>query len=158
MVVSGAFATHTTKLYNYYVCPSDWDIDNLQYIAVVYFGELKYIGKINRIINWSFNNPNRTFVGLNGNQLDRQIVNDLQKFEAVLNIGEHYLFELIPISNNYCHDTAIRFQGNGAFTRSHRYFDTISAFLNAFSGNDLDVGNDENINATAINDGEDTMN
>jgi hypothetical protein len=77
MVVSGAFATHTAKLYNYYVCPRSWDVEDVGYIAVVYFGELKFLGKINRQINWSLNGAERTFNGLSGNQLDRQIINDL---------------------------------------------------------------------------------
>ena len=66
LIVTGAFATHTTKLYKYYVCPNNWNVVNVKYIAVVYFGELKYIGKISNIISWSFNQPNRTFTGLNG--------------------------------------------------------------------------------------------
>lgn len=132
MVVTGAFATHTTKLYNYYVCPSTWDLDGIEYIAVVYFGELKYIGKVNRRIDWSFNEPNRTFTGLNGNRLDRQIINDLQKFEAVLNIGTHVLFELSPILNNLCRETNLRYQGRGAFTQSHRYFPTLPDFFESF--------------------------
>jgi hypothetical protein len=66
MVVTGAFATHTTKLYNYYVCPENWQVDDIGYIVVVYFGELKYIGKINKRINWSLSSPNRTFNGLTG--------------------------------------------------------------------------------------------
>lgn len=45
IVVTGAFATHKRKLYNYYVCPDNWNINDLGYIAVVYFGELRYIGK-----------------------------------------------------------------------------------------------------------------
>jgi hypothetical protein len=46
MVVTGAFATHMTKLYNYYVCPLNFNTDNLKYITISYYKELKYIGKI----------------------------------------------------------------------------------------------------------------
>jgi hypothetical protein len=46
MVVTGAFATHMTKLYNYYVCPLNFNTDNLKYITISYFKELKYIGEI----------------------------------------------------------------------------------------------------------------
>jgi hypothetical protein len=46
MVVSGAFATHTTKLYNYYVCPVNWDFQDVDYLAVNYTNEIKYLGKI----------------------------------------------------------------------------------------------------------------
>lgn len=154
MVVTGAFATHTTKLYNYYVCPRNWNINAIGYIVVVYFGELKYIGKINRIINWSFNNPNRTFAGLSGNQLDRQITNDLQKFEAVLNIGDHYLFELISISNPCSNGELIRYEGTGAFTMSHRYFNSLNDFLIEFSNNSPDDQNIQNTNFSTNNEGE----
>jgi hypothetical protein len=153
MVVTGAFATHTTKLYNYYVCPSSWDIVDLKYIAVVYFGELKYIGKIRNVISWSFNQPSRTFTGLNGNNLIQQIKNDLHKFEAVLNFGDHYLFELIPILNNCSSEQNMRYQGNGSFTRSHRYFESLGGFFEAFQNITSEEQSEEPINSSSVNDG-----
>ena len=55
MVVTCAFATHTTKLYNYYVCPLNFNTDNLKFIAVSYFKELKYIGEIiNGPLKWEY--------------------------------------------------------------------------------------------------------
>jgi hypothetical protein len=154
MVVSGAFATHTTKLYNYYVCPENWDIRDIGYIVVVYFGQLQYIGKVNRQINWSLNNSDRVFTGLNRNNLHRFIINDLQKFESILNVGNHYLFELTPILNCYCQEHIQRYQGKGAFTRSRRYFNGLDEFFAAFTGTEQEESWDEPQNFTTTNDGE----
>jgi hypothetical protein len=157
MVVSGAFATHTAKLYNYYVCPRSWDVEDVGYIAVVYFGELKFLGKINRQINWSLNGAERTFNGLSGNQLDRQIINDLQKFNSILNNGEHYLFELSSIFNNSSSQENLSYQGRGAFTRSHRYFETLGSFFDVLLNLMTDEQNIPPMNFSSINDGiEDT--
>jgi hypothetical protein len=154
MVVSGAFATHTTKLYNYYVCPDNWDISDVGYIVVVYFSQLQYIGKVNRQINWSLNNSNPVFSGLNRNNLHRFIINDLQKFEPILNVGDHYLFELTPILNSSCQEHIQSYQGIGAFTRSHRYFDGLDYFFVAFKETEQEEFSDDFESITATNDGE----
>ena len=142
LVVSGAFATHTTKLYNYYVCPENWDIIDVGYIVVVYFGQLQYIGKVNRQINWSLNNSDPVFTGLNRNNLHRFIINDLQKFEPLLNVGDHYFFELTPSLNSSCQENIQSYQGIGAFTRSHRYFYSLDDFFSAFTGTEQEESSD----------------
>ena len=101
MVVSGAFATHTTKLYNYYVCPRSWDVNDLKYIVVNYFNELKYVGEIlSGPFNWSFDNE--TISDIPSNHVNSEIINDMNKFSSLFNNGEHYIFTLKPIINNCC--------------------------------------------------------
>ena len=41
MVVTGAFATHTTKLYNYYVWDKNVDFSRENYLALNYLNELQ---------------------------------------------------------------------------------------------------------------------
>lgn len=94
---------------------------------------------------------------MHDNQLDKQIIKDLQKLEAVLNIGTHYLFELAPISSPCIHEhqeQPCRFQGRGAFTISHRYFDSINDFLRSLLGGSIGEESVENNNNTATNDSE----
>ena len=63
MVVTGAFATHTTTIYDYYICPAHWKTDNIKYIAVNYNSELKYIGKIvESVFEWSFDENNQNIL------------------------------------------------------------------------------------------------
>jgi hypothetical protein len=154
MVVTGAFATHTTKLYNYYVCPSSWDVTNVKYIAVNYFNELKYVGEIlSEPINWNFDEENEIISGLFRNNLSPEITNDLEKFSAILNAGDHYLFILKPIINNSFIEETLSFKGKGAFTRSHRYFENLGDFFNAYQNvNTEDVTENNEVNST-INDG-----
>lgn len=143
MVVSGAFATHTTKLYNYYVCPRSWDVENLKYIAVNYFNELKYLGEIlSPPFVWNYNND--TITGLLSNAVTPETLNDLKKFSSLFNQGDHYLFVLKPIINNCCIEENLSHKGKGAFTRSHRYFENLGDFFNAH----------QNVNAEEVSENE----
>lgn len=48
MVVTGAFATHTTKLYNYCVCRSGLAAEELQNINMNFYGQKRNVGEIPR--------------------------------------------------------------------------------------------------------------
>jgi len=154
MVVTGAFATHTTKLYNYYVCPRTWDVSDLKYIAVNYFNELKYLGEIEAgPFEWHFDEENEIISGLFQNDLSPEIPNDLEKFSSILNAGDHYLFILKPIINNCCAEEKLRHKGKGAFIRSHRYFENLGDFFNVHQDvNNEDLTKNHEVNST-INDG-----
>ena len=131
MVVSGAFASHTTKLYNYYVCPINYNTDKLKYIAVSYFGELKYIGEIiSGPSRWEFLKERITIIE-NANEVPQEVRNDLEQFKCKLDEGEHNLFLLKPIMN--CCESQYLYSGTGAFTRGHRYFETLDLMFTAFS-------------------------
>ncbi len=132
MIVTGAFATHTTKLYNYYVCPDNWRVEGVSEIGVNYYGELKYLGQIVRVpFRWSFNEAEqRINYGANANEIPAEIKNDLEQFKTLLNGGSHFLFLLSPIIGG-CENTNLHFGGSGAFTQSHRYFPTIGDMLAA---------------------------
>jgi hypothetical protein len=153
MVVSGAFATHTTKLYNYYVCPQSWNIQDLAFIAVNYCGELKYIGKIiGSPLIWDFSQNNQ-FIFENRNEIPNKIINDLFQFRAILNEGNHYLFLLKPLHNPLCE--FLKYQGNGAFVRSHRYFESLEEMLESHQGiADADNTTSNTIEYSANNEGE----
>lgn len=135
MIVTGAFATHTTKLYNYYVCPCNWQVENLTHIGVNYFGELNYLGRINHgPLEWSYNeSTNRINYGSDINYMPAEVKNDLEQFKTLLNNGNHYLFLLSPILGG-CTYESLRYSGNGAFTRSHRYFPSIGDMLAIHQG------------------------
>jgi hypothetical protein len=93
MVATGAFATHTTKLYNYYVCPQSWDVTDVKYIAVNYFNQLKYVGEVlSEPFKWSY--IDETITGLLPNVVSTEVMNDLNKFSSLFNSGSHYLFIL----------------------------------------------------------------
>lgn len=151
--VSGAFATHTTKLLNYYVCPQTWDIERLTYIAVNYFGVLKYIGMIvSEPFKWTYG-PNRQFDFENRGDIPDEILNDLFQFRNILNEGNHYLFLLKPL-HNPC-SALYKYQGSGAFVRSHRYFETLEEMLEKHQGNsDPDNTTTNTIEYSANNEGE----
>ncbi len=154
MVVTGAFATHTTKLYNYYVCPANWKTEQVEFIAVNYFDELKYIGKVIKgPFPWSFD-ASETFSGININDIKSEIQNDLKKFKTLLNVGNHQLFLLEPFVNpgvNF-----LKYKGKGAFVLSHRYFNSLDEMLIAHqnSKNEGDQSEQAGHITTAINDGE----
>lgn len=136
MVVTGAFATHTTKLYNYYVCPLNFNTDNLKYIAVSYFKELKYIGEIIKgPLKWEYS-KDRVIILENANQVNDEVRNDLNEFKCKLDEGKHNLFLLKPILN--CCAGPYIYEGRGAFTMGHRYFGTLDLMFTAFN-----LGQDE---------------
>ena len=152
MVVTGAFATHTTKLYNYYVCPANWNLENLEYIAVNYFGELKYIGKIiKQPISWSYSQNGVLNFSIK-KDVSKEIQNDLFQFRTLLNYGNHKLFILKPI---YCPCTDfLKYKGKGAFVYSHRFFDTIDDMLNRHQNKNTNGDTESDSLFTAKNEGE----
>lgn len=157
MIVTGAFATHTTKLYNYYVCPDSWNVAGLTHIGVNYFKELKYLGKIEHgPFNWSFNEALQSIqYGANSNNIPAEIRNDLEKFKTLLNGGDHYLFLLSPIIGGCVHAN-LPYHREGAFTISHRYFPSIGDMLASHQGITAapNLGVDTEGNATFKNDSE----
>ena len=156
MLVTGAFATHTTKLYNYYVCPRKFRIDNVEYIAVNYLGELNYLGKVvGEPIEWNFDHENQIVNIARILPLTREIRNDLEQFKSLLNGGDHYLFMLSPIIGG-CSHANLTYKGNGAFTYSHRYFESIGEMMARHQGLSTipAIGSDNNDSSTALNDNE----
>lgn len=134
MVVSGAFATHTTKLYNYYVCPVKWDVENLKYIAVNYLSELNYLGKIEgEPLKWSFDESTQIITLPNNPLITTEIRNDLEQFKILLRGEWHYLLRLTPIIGGCVHEN-LHYKLKGAFTRSHIYFDNIGEMLAMHQG------------------------
>lgn len=134
MLVTGAFATHTTKLYNYYVCPRNWHINNVEFIAVNYLGELNYVGKIiSSPIEWNFNCETQTVNIEKKFPLTKAVWNDLEQFKILINDGDHYLFLLSPIIGGCIHLNLI-YNDIGPFTQSHRYFDTLGEMIARHQG------------------------
>ncbi len=126
MVVTGSFATHTTKLYNYYVCPISFDLNDVSYVAVNYMGELKYLGEVIETPLECKYNGNRNFEGLIG--VSDEIKVDLNEFSCMLNLGEFSLLKLNPILGN-SFERFLKHKGNHAFVRSHRYFESLADFF-----------------------------
>ena len=130
MVVSGAFATHTTKLYNYYLCPIKWDVNDLGYIAVNYINELKYLGKvIGKPILCEFKNERITGI----NSLDYEIQTDLKEFKCKLKEGKFHLIILEPIIGG-CKHLNLQYRRKGAFVSNIKekvYFKHLQDFFEA---------------------------
>ncbi len=154
MLVTGAFATHTTKLYNYYVCPRTWEINNVEYITVNYLGELNYLGQVvGNPIEWDFDFRNQIVNIERHLPLTCAIWNDLEQFKSLLKGSDHYLFLLSPIIGGCIHSNLI-YHGNGPFTQSHRYFNSIGEMLARHQGLSTipDRATDDMGYASAIND------
>jgi hypothetical protein len=129
MVVSGAFATHTTKLYNYYVCPKSWDFNEVEYLAVNYTGELKYLGKISAGPFLCHFNDEETFTGIT--QLSNSIQVDLKEFRCKLNPGDFQLVLLEPIIGS-CNHLNLQYRRHGAFVNAvpgRIYFQNLAEFF-----------------------------
>ncbi len=143
MVVTGAFATHTTRLWNYYICPRTWDTGRVEVIAVNYLSRLQYIGSvIGEPIAWTYDQVLDAFgppAGIRG--LNPAVRNDLNQFRSLLNNGDHLLFHLEPRSVvNYASNPI--YGGKGAFTRSHRYFASIDEMLIAHASGSQESDSD----------------
>ena len=135
MVVTGEFATHTTKLYNYYVCPVSFHDCDLKYIVVNYLKEIKYIGIIEAVYDWSFDEETKHISIPNSKQIDDEIINDLQESVCKLKGTDHKLYILKPIYNNV---GVFPYNGSGAFTQSHRYFDDLDQMFDAHQNGEND--------------------
>ncbi len=131
IVVTGAFATHTTKLYNYYVCPMNYDLNNIEYLAVNYLDQLYYLGKVisNPIIcNYDGNNR---ITGTRG--LREEIKVDLKEFRSMLRPGDFQLIRLEPIIGG-CNHLNLEYRRRGAFVNTvpgRIYFNNLSEFFQA---------------------------
>jgi hypothetical protein len=123
MVVTGAFATHTTMLYNYYVCPVNWKIKKFNYLAVNYFGELKYLGKI--ISEPIICNLTRSKVKTE-KKVNDEITVDLKEFQSLLKEGDFQLLLLEPIIGG-CKHLNLEYKGKGPFVGR---FDNFKSFEN----------------------------
>ena len=156
IVVTGAFATHTSKLYNYYVCPVSWDTQSVSYISVTYFNQLKYLGEVvSGPIEWKYSKNDNSITGFEASTLPPEVLNDLRKFRSLFKDGRHNLFLLKPIINNCCTDQNIEYSGRGAFTRSHRYFQTLGLFFENFLQSEHSQEIDDNSEASNVVDDED---
>ena len=131
MVVTGAFATHTTKLYNYYVCPRSWDFNQVEYLAVNYTNELKYLGKIIEgpyLCNFA---EDESFTGIN--QFNNSIKVDLNEFRCKLKKGDFQLVILEPIIGGCLH-LNLQYRNSGPFVNNiqrKRYFQNLAEFFEA---------------------------
>ncbi len=128
MVVSGAFATHTTKLYNYYVCPMNYDLKEVEYLAVNYLDQLYYLGKvISKPIICNYDGDNR-ITGTRG--LRNEIKVDLQEFRSMLDSVNFQLVSLEPIIGG-CNHLNLQYRRRGAFVEGYRYFQNLAEFFEA---------------------------
>ncbi len=130
MVVTGAFATHTTRLWNYYVCPRSWGAREVEVITVNYLSRLQYVGRVVRpLVEWNYDagteaiGPRTAMSGMSA-----AVQNDLHQFRSLLNSGDHLLFLLEPIYLAGC-GPDLMYGGTGPFTQSHRYFDSLDEML-----------------------------
>ncbi len=130
MVVSGAFATHTTKLYNYYVCDKNVDFSKVNYLAVNYINELQYLGQIIKgPILCKLEGTN--FTGLRG--LPYEVKVDLKEFICKLDPGEFQLILLKPIIGG-CEHLNLTYNGHGPFVNNiqrYRLFENLADFFAA---------------------------
>lgn len=130
IVVSGAFATHTTKLYNYYVCPKNVKLKDVGYIAVNYINELKYLGKVvGEPIMCSYQDDKITGI----KSLDYEIQIDLKEFKCKLVPGIFQLILLEPIIGG-CRHLNLSYRGKGPFVSNivkRKYFSDLSDFFEA---------------------------
>jgi hypothetical protein len=77
MVVTGAFATHTTRVWNYYVCPRNWDVD-VQCVAVNYLSRLHFVGRvIHPVLLWTYDEQGRNIQGILTSSSLRVLVNSI---------------------------------------------------------------------------------
>ena len=126
MVVSGAFATHTTKLYNYYVCQMKYDLNEVEYLAVNYLNQLYYLGKIiSKPIICNYDGINR-ITGSRG--LRQEIQVDLIEFKCMLDSGDFQLILLEPIIGG-CNHLNLEYRRHGAFVEGPRYFQNLAEFF-----------------------------
>ena len=131
MVVTGAFATHTTTIYDYYICPAHWKTDNIKYIAVNYNSELKYIGKIvESVFEWSFDENNQNIL-FSTEDVPKIVTDDLKNNIENLKGTKHKLFILSPMVGEGIPLLPLPYTGNGAFVRGHRFFNTLTEMLSA---------------------------
>jgi hypothetical protein len=129
MVVTGAFATHTTRLWDYYICPRSWDVQDLGYIAVNYRSQLQYIGGIVQgPLPWRYRAADAALELPAG--VDAEIRNDLNQFRSLLRGEEHWLFILQPLYRAGVGAPRM-YGGHGPFTQGHRYFGTLDQMLYA---------------------------
>lgn len=131
MVVTGAFATHTTKLYNYYVCPMSFDLNDVEYLAVSYTNELKYLGKVIAGPFLCHFGDDKKLDGIN--QFEESIRVDLNEFHCKLKKGDFQLILLEPIIGG-CNHLNLQYRKPGPFVNAvpgRIYFPNLSEFFEA---------------------------
>jgi hypothetical protein len=56
LTVTGAFATHTTRLYNYHILEvndiAEERVSAIGFVAVNYMGRLQYLGRVKEVARW----------------------------------------------------------------------------------------------------------
>lgn len=130
MAVSGSFATHTTKLYNYYVCPTDRDFTDVEYLAVNYLKTLQYLGRVTKApILCNYENDKVTGIS----RLSDTIQTDLREFKCRLKKGPFQLIFLEPIIGGCC-PSNLNYKGRGAFVNhidEYRSFNNLAELFKA---------------------------
>ncbi len=132
LTVTGAFATHTTRLNNYYVVEvkdlADHRLEEVGFLAVNYLNQLQYIGRVREVARWEFDEANGTFNLPRGHGWPEEVVVDLREFACKLRGREHYMFLLDPIHGGCC-PSRFRYSGKGPFVRRNEDIDTIEDLL-----------------------------
>ena len=122
--VTGKFATRTVSTYNYYVCPRNWNVENVKYLSVHYDKKLVYLGKIKEIEEFNKNDLlNKTLQFKK--PVPNTIIEDLIEQENCMGAEEHYLFLLEPIIkpcniNDITPNSWFYYKGRGPFVQSHQ--------------------------------------
>jgi len=135
LTVTGAFATHTTRLYNYYVVETkdlaDHRIEEVAFIAVNYLNHLQYLGRVRHHARWDFDEANGTFNLPRGHDWPEEVVVDLREFACKLLGGEHYIFLLDPIHGGG-NAPKFRLMGKGPLVQRPLYISSVEELLTRY--------------------------
>jgi len=138
LTVTGAFATHTTRLYNYHILKvkdiADERVNTIAYVAVNYMSRLQYLGRVKKVERWRRDEATGALDLPRVHGWPEEVVVDLNEFKCKLDGGEHYIFLLESIHGGCC-PTGFRYRGEGPMVRSFIYFDTIEELLEQYEGN-----------------------
>lgn len=156
-VDTGDKATRTTSEHNVYTYPRNWD-HNFKYVYIVFKNRLRYIGKVQENFRYPDisiqQNPDGLAI-INNNTEPR--VDDPDMIECVKEEQHPFPTAIVKLTKIYCADSpeeldeqsckpwirAIKhgsYKPKGAFTISHRYFDSPEDFVKAFIAPPEDQG------------------
>jgi hypothetical protein len=158
MVVTGKNAVDTATKDNIYYCPSNWDSD-FGWLVIVYQSSLQYIGKVTHRLNpalYCKNYPTNLIEITNVcGSLNKNNSNLINRLDSTVHNYQHANDGLIvwmdssnsikSSENNKSNNNENEFNSmvelkcteyhqKGAFTMSHRYFDSFDDFFKAFCG------------------------
>ncbi len=138
LTVTGAFATHTTRLYNYLILEvkdiAEERVSTIAYVAVNYMSRLQYLGRVKEVARWRRDEATGALDLPRGHGWPDEIKVDLTEFKCKLDGGEHYIFLLEPIHGGCC-ARGFKYRGEGAMVRAFFYFDTVEELMGQYEGN-----------------------